>query len=419
MPGSHARRDSAQPTGPSELPVGHGHGHGPAPDVAITPRARRLLLGFLVTCLLATLAGVVLLWPDGEKVDAISDEVRFAAPGVTFPRAEVLDVESACAAGTVGDDCGKVRVRVLEGEGRGAQVSVPVPPDVTESGLREGDQIKLLRTPSAEQAPETYNYFGTVRTTPVLILLVLFVVVVLAVARWRGLMALIGLLFAAAVLWRFLLPALLSGQPPVLVAAVAASLIMFVVLYTTHGWSLRTSAALAGTLGGIALTATLGHLAVRGSRVTGVVDEGSRILSTVADDLSFQGLFACAVVVAGLGVLNDVTITQASSVWEIRAAAPSMSRRAVFASGMRIGRDHIASTIYTIVFAYAGTALVILMVLSLYDRPLLDLLATEEIGQEVVRTLATSIGLVLAVPLTTAIAAATLPRAQQASNAVG
>jgi uncharacterized membrane protein len=118
----------------------------------------------------------------------------------------------------------------------------------------------------------------------------------------------------------------------------------------------------------------------------------------------------CAIIVAGLGVLNDVTITQASAVWELRGAAPGLTRRQLFAGGMRIGRDHIASTIYTIVFAYAGTALIVLLLLQLYGLPFLDLLATEEIGQEVVRTLATSIGLVLAVPVTTAIAVATVPR---------
>jgi len=237
------------------------------------------------------------------------------------------------------------------------------------------------------------------------------VVVVLAVARLRGFLALVGLAFAAAVILTFMLPALLSGESGPLVGVVGSSAIMFVVLYTTHGFSLRTSAALGGTLVGIVLTAVLSVLAVGGSRLTGVVDDGDRILSTLAGDLSFQGLLTCAIIIAGLGVLNDVTITQASAVWEIRGAAPTVSRRRVFASGMRIGRDHIASTIYTIVFAYAGTALTILLVLSLYDRPFLDLLATEEIGQEVVRTLATSIGLVLAVPLTTLIAVATLPPA--------
>ena len=133
------------------------------------------------------------------------------------------------------------------------------------------------------------------------------------------------------------------------------------------------------------------------------------MLTAYAGGLDFQALLVAAVVVAGLGVLNDVTITQASAVWELRGAAPTMTRRSLFASAMRIGRDHIASTIYTIVFAYAGTALLLLLVVSLYDRPLLDLAGTDEIATEIVRSLTSSIGLVLAVPLTTVIAALTVP----------
>ncbi len=199
-----------------------------------------------------------------------------------------------------------------------------------------------------------------------------------------------------------------------LLGLVCSSAILYVVLYTTHGFSIRTSAALAGTLVGIGITAALGVVTVQATRLSGV-GEGGGLLQTYAADLDFQGLLTCAVMIAGLGVLNDVTITQTSAVWEIRAAAPTMSRRRLLASGMRIGRDHIASTIYTIAFAYTGTALTLLLVLRLYELPLLELLSTEEITAEVVRTLVTSIGLVLAVPVTTAIAVALTPRVPESA----
>ena len=221
--------------------------------------------------------------------------------------------------------------------------------------------------------------------------------------------ALVGLAFSGLVIWQFMLPALLTGESGLLVGFSGSAAIMFVVLYLTHGLSMRTSAALAGTLAGVLVTAGVGAVAVGATRLTGMADESAGILSTFVGDLSFQSLLACATIVAGLGVLNDVTITQASSVWEIRAAAPTMSRAGVFASGMRIGRDHIASTIYTIVFAYAGSALAVLLILQLYGLPIDVLLTTEEIGEEIVRTLASSFGLVLAVPLTTAIATLTVP----------
>ena len=389
----------------------HAH-RGGHTSVDVDPLPKRLLLGLLVLMAVLTVAGVVLLRPDGTQVDALADDVSFAAPGVTFPVAEVVSVEEPCPVDEPpADGCGQVTARVSEGEGSGTTVALDVPPEVLTSSLQPGDSVKLIRAPAQEGQDASFGYLGIVRTAPVGLMLGIFVVVVLAVARWRGLYALVGLAFSAAVIVKFMLPSLLSGHSGVLVGMVGSAAIMFVVLYTTHGWSLRTSAALGGTLAGIGLTGLIGWLSVGGARLTGVADEGARQLGSFATDLSFPGLLTCAVIVAGLGVLNDVTITQASSVWEIRAAAPAMSRRKVFASGMRIGRDHIASTIYTIVFAYAGTALTILLVLSLYDRPFLDLLATEEIGQEVVRTLATSIGLVLAVPLTTAIAVVTLPRA--------
>lgn len=198
-----------------------------------------------------------------------------------------------------------------------------------------------------------------------------------------------------------MLPALLSGESGIGVALAGASTIMFAVLYLTHGANLRTSAALAGTLIGVAVTAALGWWSVHETRLTGVVEEGGQVLQGQAPGLDFQGLLVCAVIIAGLGILNDVTITQASSVWELRAAAPDLSRLDIFRSAMRIGRDHIASSIYTLVFAYTGTALIVLMLLSILDRPALELISSGALAEEIVRTLTSAIGLVLAVPLTT------------------
>jgi uncharacterized membrane protein len=234
------------------------------------------------------------------------------------------------------------------------------------------------------------------------------------VARVRGILALIGLGISGFVIARFMLPALLTGEPGVPVALVTASAIMFVVLYLAHGVSIRTSTALAGTLGGILLTAALALGAVRTSHLSGISDETGQLLTGIVGGLDFPSLLMGAIIIAGLGVLNDVTITQSSAVWELRAAAPHMSRLALFRSGMRIGRDHIASTIYTIVFAYAGAAMSVLLLLYLYKLPLLDLLGTEDIATEVARTLCSAIGLVLAVPLTTAIAAATVSKGRPA-----
>lgn len=391
--------------------MSHSHRASSADDLRIGRSVIVWLLAALGIVGALTIAGVVLLWPDGTKLAAIREHTPFAAPGVTTTTARVTRVAPACEGTDQSGQsdggrgaCGTVEVRVLEGIGEGDRARVRVAPEVTASGLGAGDVVQLLRTPPQHGQPVSYTYDTIHRTTSLLWLAVGFVVVVIAVARSRGLMAIVGLCFSALVIYYFLLPALLAGEPPILVAVVSASAIMFVVLYTTHGFNLRTSTALAGTLVGIALTAALSVATIGYTHLTGIADETGGMVSTFAAGLDFQGLLACGVILAGLGVLNDVTITQASSVWELRAASRGMSRRRLFLSAMRIGRDHIASTIYTIAFAYAGASLAVLLLLTIYDRPLTQLISSESLAEEITRTLVTSTGLILAVPITTAIA---------------
>jgi uncharacterized membrane protein len=400
-------------------------------DVRVGTLARTVLLGSLLLAAIATVIGLVQLWPEQPAVDEALSGVEYAVPGVTFPHAEVLAVSAPCPrtgpppAGESLDQaleaqpaeaCGEVGVRVLEGDSRGETTTISVPPEVSTSGLQAGDEVELVRTPPQQGVPPTYNLFGVDRTSVMWWLLGAFVLSVVAVARLRGVLALLGLVVGGFVLVEFMLPALVLGSSGLAVTLTGSSAIMFVVLYLAHGPSIRTSAALAGTLVGIAITALIGVVAIQAARLSGVRDESGQLLSTYVEDVSFQGLLTGALIVAGLGVLNDVTITQSSSVWELRAAAPAMSRVRLFASGMRIGRDHIASTIYTIVFAYAGAALSVLLLLFLYQRPAGQLLMTEDLSTEVITTLATAIGLVLSVPITTAIAALTVGPAREEAD---
>jgi len=387
--------------------VGHSHRASRDDDLAIGRTVRLSLLAALAVLAALTIIGVILLWPDSGKLDAIRKHTAFAAPGVTTTTARVTRVAPACADSKPSDGngtCGSIDVKVLGGAGTGDHAQVRVAPEITASGLGVGDRVQLLRSPAQHGQPVSYTFDTIERTTPLLWLTLCFVLVVVAVARLRGLMAIVGLAFSALTIYYFLLPALLAGEPAILTAAVTASLIMFVVLYSTHGPNLRTSTALAGTLVGIGLTAGISALSIGYAHLTGIADETGGMVSTFAGGLDFQGLLACGVILAGLGVLNDVTITQASSVWELRAASPEMSRRRLFVSAMRIGQDHIASAIYTIAFAYAGASLAVLMLLAIYDRPLVQLISSESLAEEIARTIVTSIGLILTVPITTAIA---------------
>ncbi|MFL6160001.1 MAG: YibE/F family protein [Marmoricola sp.] len=393
----------------------HAHRHGPS-KIGAARGPATVLLGFLALTALVTVVAVVALWPDAGKVQALRDKAQFAAPGVTFVKADVTSVQKPCkddadaqASGSgATPTCGTIAATVQSGPDAGDVKTVGVPTAVARSGLGRGDTVRLIRVPGEDGAAASYSFDDVVRVTSLWVLWIAFVVVVALVARLRGILALISLGFGGYVLLKFMLPALLSGSDGMAVSLAGSAAIMFVVLYLAHGPTVRTSAALAGTLLGVGVTAAIGQLAIGGAHLSGFADESSALLSSFAGSLSFQGIFTCALVVAGLGVLNDVTITQASAVWELREAGPELSRRALFTSAMRIGRDHIASTIYTIVFAYAGSALAVLLLLSLYDRPIFELLSTESISEEIVRTLASGIGLVLAVPITTAIAAVTV-----------
>jgi uncharacterized membrane protein len=300
--------------------------------------------------------------------------------------------------------CASVVVEVLEGEGAGEYQQLELPAEIYAAGVEVDDVLVLTRDPGAEGGP-TYSFSDYERTTPLVLFAIAFAIVVGAVARLRGLAALLGLGFAFLVLLRFVLPGLLSGSSPTLVTLVGSAAIMFVVLYLAHGFSARTTTALVGTLFGLALVTVLGAIAVSAARLTGLTTEETVQLQTFDPSLDFSGLVIAAVVVAGLGILNDVTITQASAIWQLHEVDPAMGWRQLYRRGMSVGRDHIASTVYTVVFAYAGAALPLLLLFELYARPAGTTLTSSILAEEVVRTLVGGIALVLAVPVTTAVGA--------------
>lgn len=362
-------------------------GHHGAP-ARVDARVRTVLAAVLVPAFLATVLGAWWLWPDRSATPTLTT----TAPGSSYARVEVTRVVPDA----------DIDAQITATLADGTSVAVLVPPEyVPEVAL--GDRLVVMDLPG--EGGRTHVFVDFVRGPPLALLAAVFVVLVVLVARWRGIAALVGLGAAVGGIGVFTLPALLEGQPAVPVALVTASGLMFVVLYLAHGLTARTSTALVGTLGGLVATAGLAAWATGAAHLTGLVGEDALDLHHYAPLVTLRDVLLCGIVIAGLGVLNDVTITQASAVWELRALAPQASRRELFRRGMRIGRDHIASTVYTVAFAYLGAALPLVLLVSMSDRPLLDSLTSGEIAEEVVRTLVGSIGLVLAIPLTTAVAA--------------
>jgi uncharacterized membrane protein len=396
----------------------HSHSHAPDPDapppdeavLARRRRAVRLMLLVLVPIALATVLGLVLLWPSGEPSRAERAPSAAVPPGTTFPHGTVSSVTpyDCSVADQTGArqelSCATVVVELTDGAATGSFVQIDVPAEVYANGLEKGDELVLQGDPGAEGGA-SYQFYDYARTTPMLVLAIVFVVVVGAVARLRGILSLVALVVAFAILFWFVMPALLEGSSPTWVVLVGSSAIMFVVLYLAHGFSARTTTALLGTLFGLALTAVLGAVFVDLARLTGLSSEETIQLLQFDPALDFSGLVIAGVVVAGLGILNDVTITQASAVWQLHEVDPALAGRELFRRGMAIGRDHIASTVYTLAFAYAGIALPLLLLFQLYHRPTGAVLTSSVVAEEVIRALVGGIALVLAVPVTTAIGA--------------
>ena len=406
--------------------MGAGHSHTPQGHTDPTPRAlaarkkaNLILAAILIPLTLLTLVAMALLWPSGSKEGITLASPYAAAPGVTFDTGKIQRVVTgSCmdglqqgqagtdAAAQQGSEC---TFAFTDPDKGGNPVKVVINPDVAKShGVKAGDNIRYLNLSKVQgaeaQGTPAYVFVDFVRTLPIIFLAVLYAVVVIAVARWRGLRALIGLVGAYGVLVSFMLPGLVEGKPPLLLALVGSTVIMIGVLYFAHGFSARTSTALLGTMFGLAITALLAAWATDAANLAGVGSHDSATLANISDNISISGIILCGLIISGLGVLNDVTITQSSAVWELWELAPETSARQLFTSAMRIGRDHIASTVYTIAFAYAGAALPVLILVMLYERPLGDALTSAELSEEVIRTLVGSVGLVLAIPVTTLIA---------------
>ncbi|MDR1238454.1 MAG: YibE/F family protein [Propionibacteriaceae bacterium] len=368
----------------------HSHLHSDVPTE--TSRTVKITLIAIMCVLFAvTVAGVALLWPQPGE---LPDKRPWLSEGAKLVSGTVTGIE-------IGREEGELDVRP---DGSAADVIVQTNPGAPAKDMRVGDRIQLIELPPVEVTEgSNYIFFDYHRELPMALLAAFFVIVVIAVARVKGLLAILGLVAALVMIWVFTLPALAAGKDALLTALLTASAVMFIVVYLAHGISVKTTTALLGTYAGIAVVTITAWLAIPAAKLTPLMHEELTDLEFAAPATDLRGVLLCGMVLAGVGVLNDVTITQASAVWELRAAAPNDSRFSLFTRAMRIGRDHIASTVYTIAFAYIGSSLGLLTVASTLDFGITELLTFEDIAEELIPTLVASIGLVLAIPFTTAI----------------
>ena len=386
--------------------TGH-HRHGldnPRHPAGLTGSGR-LIAALLIPAAVITMVALIWLWPGGASAEdqpAATQRVNGTVLAVNQTPCPARQPNSPLLP-TV---CGTVAVGLDSGPDAGTQVTVDVPAGPGAPRVATADKVVLFYQPDMP-ADRRYQITDHQRGRPLWLLTAVFALAVIAYGRWRGVSALAGLAVTFAVLLLFIVPAILDGRSPLLVAITGSAAIMFTVLYLTHGVNLPTTVALVGTLISLTLTGLLAAATTTITKLSGIADEESGLLSIAHANVNMQGLLLAGILIGALGVLDDVTVTQATTVDELAHANPEMGVGQLYRAATRVGRAHIASVTNTIVLAYAGASLPLLLLISASNHPIGEVLTNQLIAQEIVRSAVGTIGLIAAVPITTALAALT------------
>ena len=402
--------------------AGHTHAHDSDESLELPDTTARVVRVVAIAMAVLTVVGIVVLWPDGAGQEAFIDS------GFTrdYYDAEVVEVtEAPCpnvpeGFSTSEPICATYRVRILEGPDEGLELDQEVYDIAAGTRFSVGEVLVLaydasvaeLELVPGQELPEgaEYSIKDRDRKADLLWLALLFAVVVVVLGRLRGLAALAGLVATVVLLLAFTLPAIIDGRNALAVAVVSAAAIAFCAIYLAHGVSLMTTVAVLGTLGALLLTALLGWLFTATTRLTGFANEEATFLAVGSAEISISGLVLAGIVIGALGAIDDMTVTQVASVVELHRANDDYGFRELYSAANRIGQDHVASTVNTLVLAYAGASMPLLVLLAVTEQPLVSVANSEIIATEIVRTLVGSIGLVAAVPITTLLACAVVRR---------
>ncbi len=359
--------------------------------------ARRLQPLTIVVGVIVVIAtiGMVTLWPTRTAVEP--EGAQALLDGVVVTVASLDDLPDDAPPGSQSVD---VTLRLTNGPDAGEVVA-------TQAFLEGLPQLEAgQRVRVVADAAGGYYIADYQRSGALWLLAALFVVVVVAAGGWQGVRSLFGLAISLLIVVVFIVPAILAGSSPAAVALVGAIGVLVVTLYLSHGFTTKTSVAVVGTTAALALTVGLGVWFIDAATITGYSSEAAVQATFQIPGLDVSGLVLAGLIIAALGVLDDVTVAQASTVQALHDTDPALSSASLVRAAMVVGRDHIASTINTLFLAYAGASLTLLVVFSTGGRPIGDIITSEVVAAELVKTLVGSLGLIAAVPITTALAAA-------------
>jgi len=252
---------------------------------------------------------------------------------------------------------------------------------------------------------EIYSVRDIDRRSSLIFFSLLFVAVIIYFGRWQGLRSIMSLFGTFLVIIYVLLPLLLKGYPPVLTSSLIAAAILFIAIFLTHGFNRESGVAFSGTVIAVILTGILAWLATGMTRLTGFGNEEAVYLNfATLGNLNFSGLLLGGIIVGVLGVLDDIAITQVAVVRELKESVHSLSKREIYHKAMKIGREHAGALVNTLALAYAGATLPLLLLFSVSQIEFGMILNQEVVATEIIRTIIGSIGLILTIPITTALA---------------
>lgn len=367
--------------------------------------SRLSLLGaaraFILLVALGTVVAMVLMWPTNVG-DKFSEVVQ------PSDRATVTGIDDRPCGATVSDRCVRVLIELDSGDDAGRRGVIQWNANGVDPPVHVGDKLRVALAQEipgyAEADQSTYQLVDFQRGPALIVLFGLFALLVLLLSRMRGAFSLLGLGVSLVLILVYIIPAILDGKPPVAVAISGSLAIGLIAILLAHGRGPKALAAMLGTTASLLLTALLAVIFTSATRLTGLAGEEAFALRIVDPEVSLQGLLIAGMIIGALGVLDDVTVSQSSTVFALRAANPDLGFRELFQRAMDVGRDHVAATVNTLVLAYAGSSLPVLLIFSSGALGVGDALNLELVSEQVVATLVGSIGLIAAVPSTTALA---------------
>lgn len=302
-----------------------------------------------------------------------------------------------------------LQLRGLTGNLKGKSFRV-VNGSMASSGFRRYEAQDKVIVSDIYQPDGTHTYFVVdfVRRDALLLLFGLFALTTIAVAGWKGVASLGAMIYSFFILFSYVIPQIAAGHNPILVALIGGLMIIPVTFYLSHGFNKKTHTAILGTVIALVFTGILSEQAIEWANLTGYATEDANFVQLMSNGtINIKGLLLAGIIVGLFGILDDITISQAAIVFQLREASPNLSFAQVYKRSMNIGKDHIGSLINTLILVYAGAALPFLLLLTAHDGGFMTAINYEMIAEEIVRTLTASIGLILAVPITTFIAAKT------------